>query len=89
MVIVQNFSGKYLFIEKNAKMKELTIEQLKKINFSDLLVSVVSRENHILEINRNNATILFPNQELIVEKTLQKINTQKTSIYYEKIIPFL
>jgi hypothetical protein len=89
VVIVQNFSGKYVVLEKNTKMKELTIQELKNTNFCDLLVSVVSRENHILEIDRNNATILFPNQELIVKKTLQKINTEKTSIYYEKIVPFL
>lgn len=88
-IIIQNFSTKYMLFHQNETMQEVSINDLENINFSNLRVGVVCRENHFLDISEKQSIILFPNQSTIVKKSFQKAYAKKYITKCEDIIPFI
>jgi hypothetical protein len=88
-VIIQNFCGMYLLIEKNKKNKLMTILEMEQYNYKNKRIGLVSREGHSIKINEHYVTILFPNINSIIKKSYKKFQEGKTIKSINEIKPFL
>ena len=72
VIIIQNFCGNYLLIEKGKKNTISNLLELEKNNYKEKRVALVSREGHNININVNYAVLLFPNIENLAQLAYKK-----------------
>lgn len=88
IIIIQNFCGNYLLIEKGQKNTVCDLLDLEKKNYKGKRVALVSREGHVININVDYGVLLFPNIENLAQLAYEKYKNNKCIKKFNQIVPF-
>lgn len=88
IIIIQNFCGNYLLIEKRNKNKFNTLLEIEEKNYLNKKIALVAREGHNIVINNNYVSLLFPNIENFALLAYKKYQSKKYIKDFTDIVPF-
>lgn len=89
VVIIQNFSGNYILIERGMKNKSATLLEIEKNDYSNKKVALVAREGHNININTGYIVLLFPDIKALAILAYKKYTNNKCIKKVSEIVPFL